>query len=164
MSDENLPNGLPSIPAEPVKPAAKPAAKPAKAHAAKVTSTLVSDERIVELRAKAKAKVDKERQAKAEAQLLEQFELEERRAGGVEEPLETLTIDLAEYCGDIRIDGVVYFQGQTYTVPRSRADVMREMMQKTWQHQAHVDGKSENFYRKSRQQHVGPPSGTGLRV
>lgn len=121
--------------------------------------SILDDKRVTELRAKAKAKVEKERQLAAEAQLLDQFEKEERQAGGLEEEMVEIFIDLAPYADRILLDGVVYFQGQTKTVRRSVAEVMMEMMSNTWTHQSIVDGKSENFYRKSRGQGIAPNGG-----
>ena len=119
-----------------------------------VDTSILDDATVERVRAKAKAKVEKERMAAAEAQLLEQFEQEEKRATGVLEPMEEVYIDLAPYCDRITLDGVVYFQGRTVTVRASVADVMRDMMQSTWRHQSIVDGKPEDFYRRSRGQAV----------
>jgi hypothetical protein len=124
------------------------------AHKAVVDTTIVKPERVEALRAKAAERVAKERLAAAEAQLLEQFEREERQQGGLEEELVEIYIDLGPYATDIKIDGVVYFNGATKTVRASVADVIRDMMQATWRHQSIVDGKSENFYRQSRSQGV----------
>ena len=124
-----------------------------------VDTSIVDPKRIEEIRAKAKLKIEKERQAAAEAQLLEEFELEERRAGGLVEPLEDITIDLAPYADRIMIDGKIMFQGQTKTVRASEAAVIREMMSMTWKHQSIIDGKPEDFYRRSRGQGITPGGG-----
>lgn len=113
-----------------------------------VDTSIVDEKKIGELRAKAKAKVEKERQLAAEAQLLEQFELEERQQGGLEEELVDVTINLAPNSDRITIDGVIYYQGQTKTVRASVAAVLAEICHRTWRHEAEIDGKSENFYRK----------------
>lgn len=119
-----------------------------------IDTSIIGEERVKQLRQKAVEKVDKERKAAAEAQLLEQFENEERQAGGLDEPMEEIFIDLAPYADRLMIDGVIYFQGATRTVRRSVAEVIREMMQATWRHQSIVDGKPEDFYRRSRGQGV----------
>lgn len=129
------------------------------AHKAVIDTSIIGEERIKQLRAKAAEKVEKERKAAAEAQLLEQFENEERQVGGLDEPLVDITIDLAPYADRLMLDGVIYFQGQTKTVRESVAAVMCEMMQNTWRHQSEIDGKSENFYRKSRGQGVAANGG-----
>lgn len=124
-----------------------------------IDTSIIPEERIKELRAKAKATVDKKRQVAAEAQLLEEFELEEQRANGTIEPTEEIFIDLAPYADRLMIDGKILFQGQTKTVRASEADVIREMMQATWRHQSIVDGKPEDFYRRSRGQGVAANGG-----
>ncbi len=124
-----------------------------------IDTTILDPKRVEELRGKAKAKVEKERQLAAEAQLLEQFEKEERQAGGVDEPMVEIYIDLAPYADRIMLDGVIYFQGHTKTVRESVGAVMQEMMQATWRHQSIVDGKPEDFYRRSRGQGVAANGG-----
>lgn len=136
--------------AEDKKPPAKPVRK------AIVDTSIIGEERIQQLRAKAAKKVELERQQAAEAQLLEQFEREERQAGGLDEPTVSVSIDLAPYADRLMLDGVIYFQGRTVEVRQSVADVIHEMMHRTWQHQSIVDGKSENFYRQTRGQAVTP--------
>jgi hypothetical protein len=124
-----------------------------------VDTSILDPKRVEELRVKARANVDKKRIAAAEAQLLEELELEEQRASGVIEPLVDINIDLAPYADRIMIDGVIYFQGQTKTVRESVASLMLEMMQATWRHQSIVDGKPEDFYRRSRGQGVAANGG-----
>jgi hypothetical protein len=129
-----------------------------------VDTSILDPKKVEELRAKAKTRVDKERIAAAEAQLLSQFEAEERQAGGIDEPSVDIFIDLAPYADRIMLDGVIYFQGQTKTVRESVASVMLEMMSATWTHQSIVDGKAEDFYRKSRGARVVPLGNGGVGV
>lgn len=117
---------------------------------AMVDTSIIGDERLKVLRAKAKAKIDAERTKAAEDKLLEQFEAEERQVGGLDEPMVDVYLDFAPYCDRAMIDGVIYFNGQTKTVRESVALVLAEMMSMTWKHQSEIDGKSENFYRQSR--------------
>jgi|SRR5580658_1579769 hypothetical protein len=124
-----------------------------------IDTTIVPEDRIKALRARAAKKVESERLAAAEAQLLEQFEREERQQGGLDEPLEEIYIDLAPYADRLMIDGVIYFQGHTKLVRASVAEVIRDMMQATWRHQSIVDGKAEDFYRRSRGQGVAANGG-----
>ncbi len=74
-----------------------------------------------------------------------------------------VTVDLAPYTDRILLDNVAFLQGITYTVGAGKAQVMREVMQRTWTHQAEIDGKSENFYRRTRGQRV-IPAGNGAAV
>jgi hypothetical protein len=119
-----------------------------------VDTSILDEAKVKELRLKAKANVERERQKAAEAQLLEELELEERRAGGMVEPMVDITIDLAPYADRLMLDGKILFQGQTKTVRESEAAVILEMMSATWKHQSIIDGKPEDFYRKGRGQGV----------
>lgn len=124
-----------------------------------VDTSILDPKRVEELKFKAKAKVEKERIAAAEAQLLEELENDERRANGLEESLVDITIDLAPYADRLMIDGKILFQGQTKTVRESEASLILEMMSATWRHQSIVDGKPEDFYRRSRSQGVAANGG-----
>lgn len=124
-----------------------------------VDTSILDEAKVKELRLKAKANVERERQKAAEAQLLEELELEERRASGLIEPMVDITIDLAPYADKLMIDGKILFQGQTKTVRESEAAVILEMMSATWKHQSIIDGKPEDFYRKGRGQAVAANGG-----
>lgn len=124
-----------------------------------IDTSIVDPKRMEELRALAKGKVEKERKTAAEAQLLEQFTLEERQQGGLEEEMVDVYIDFAPYADRAMIDGVVYFAGQTKRVRESVALVLNEMMAATWKHQSIVDGKAEDFYRRGRGQGVAANGG-----
>lgn len=124
-----------------------------------IDTSIIGEERIKQLRLKAQKKVEDERLKAAEAQLLEQFENEERQQGGLDEPMVEITIDLAPYADRLMLDGVIYFNGHTKLVRESVASVILEMSAKTWEHQSIVDGKSENFYRKGRGQAITPNGG-----
>jgi hypothetical protein len=129
-----------------------------------VDTSIIDEKRVAEIRLKAKNKVEAERKAAAEAKLLEQFTLEERQAGGLEEELVNVTLDFAPYVDRAMIDGVIYFQGQTKTVRESVALLLQEMMSATWKHQSIIDGKPEDFYRKGRGQQVVPLGNGGVGV
>ena len=129
-----------------------------------VDTSIIGDERLKVLRAKAKAKVDAERTKAAEDKLLEAFENEERQAGGLDEPMVDVYLDFAPYADRAMLDGVIYFAGQTKTVRESVALVLHEMMAATWKHQAEIDGKSENFYRQSRGLHVSNGGGVSSNI
>lgn len=144
--------------------AKEPTSKGPQTPKATVDFSILDDAAKEKLRARAKAKVDKERQLAAETALLEQYEREERQQGGLEEEMVDIHIDLAPYADRLMLDGVVYFQGQTKTVRASVADVINEMIHKTWQHQSIVDGKPEDFYRKGRGQRVVPTANGGAGV
>jgi len=124
---------------------------------------LLTETEVQELSAEVQAEVDEERREAARKSLKEKLRKEARQKQGLAEAQDTVTIDLAPYADKLLIDNVAYLQGRTYTVPASRATVLREQMQRTWGHQSIIDGKSENFYRKSRGARV-IPVGEGASV
>ena len=124
---------------------------------------LLTETEVQELSAEVQAEVDEERREAARKSLKEKLRKEARQKQGLAEAQDTVTIDLAPYADRLLIDNVAYLQGRTYTVPASRATVLREQMQRTWGHQSIIDGKSENFYRKSRGARV-IPVGEGASV
>lgn len=119
-----------------------------------VDTSIVTPERRAALKLQAQKKVEAEKVKAAEAKYLAEMEAEERMASGLLEEQVMIEIDLAPYCNLIRLDDVIYFQGTQPIVPASRAASMLEIMSNTWKHQAEIDGKSENFYRRSRGAHV----------
>jgi hypothetical protein len=124
---------------------------------------VLTAEEIAAVEIEAKAEVEKESKDQAKKALKAKLVREAKKGVGLVEADEPVTIDLAPYCAEIRIDNRVYMQGVTYTVPASKAMVLRETMQNTWRHQAHTDGKSENFYRRTRAPQV-IPVGNGAGV
>lgn len=53
-----------------------------------------------------------------------------------------VTVDIAQFAANIMLDGVQYFHGFTYEVPHRVRLVLMEQMQRTWQHQDEIDGRS----------------------
>ncbi len=67
-----------------------------------------------------------------------------------DEPMVTVTIDLAPFASRITIDGTIYVQGRTYELPQRTAAVVNETMARGWEHQAEIEGKDREFYLKNR--------------
>jgi hypothetical protein len=66
-------------------------------------------------------------------------------------------LDLAPFLPYVMIDGVQYFHGYGYDVERHRALVLYEQMQRSWQHQDEIDGRSRfNPYRRASNTVIGP--------
>jgi len=63
---------------------------------------------------------------------------------------EMMTISLNMYPGADRmvIDGKIYQHGATYTVNKRLYDTMQDIVARGWDHQAEIEGKDRNFYRK----------------
>jgi len=67
-----------------------------------------------------------------------------------------LSVDIAPFLPYIMIDGVQYFHGYSYDVEQSRAIVMFEQMQRSWQHQDEIEGRNRsNAYRHVRNPRIG---------
>ena len=116
----------------------------------KADRSLISPERQAAIAVEAKAKVKLKATEEAEKLLLAELEAAEEEEAGLSEPQETVTLDLAPHADKVLLDSKTYFQGHTYTVRRSVAAVLREVMSRGWAHQSVIDGKPENFYRKQR--------------
>lgn len=57
-----------------------------------------------------------------------------------EEEVESVLINVAPYADRIVIDGVQYLARHTYEVPVAKARAMRDIMARTWQHEAQTGG------------------------
>ncbi len=126
-------------------------------------AALLSKEDIADVEAEVQAEIEKENKEAARKALKAKLRADAKKAKGAADEHVDVTVDLAPYCDRILLDNHAFMQGQTYTVPVRQAAVMREVMQKTWSHQSEIDGKSENFYRKTRGQRVVPVgSGAGV--
>jgi len=99
--------------------------------------------------AKARAKVLEETKDKAIAHLIEAETLRLQREEGfhsgdpVKDEEVNIRIDLPEFAAYLSINGLQFWHGHTYRQPRHVVDTLREMQQRTWDHQAEIDGKSK---------------------
>lgn len=67
-----------------------------------------------------------------------------------------IVIDSAPYVPYFMLDGVQFFNGYEYQVVRSQAAVLTEQMQRSWQHQDEVDGRSRFApYRRAQGMKIG---------
>lgn len=121
-----------------------------------VDTSILSEEDIAGVELQAEEEVLQEAKAKAKEKLLKHLKKQQSRKQGVEEALETVTVDLPPYCSRILLDNVSYLQGLTYELPVSQVMVIREIIQRTWGHQSEIDGKSEDYYRRTRGAVVSP--------
>ena len=113
----------------------------------KVLAKEVQDEVIAE----AKAREADAYKAKVRKRLRQRAELEETQ--------EDVFIDLPESALCLRIDGIAYMHNMTYTVGRNKANSMREMMAKSWEHEAEINGKKKNFFVKRRETRLNGTTG-----
>lgn len=121
--------------------AAHPAADFASDDAPASTDLLSADE-IAAIRAQARAEILAELKAAKKKELLAKAKGEIRGemalAAGTNEPMVTITINLAAYVDRIHLNqpyGPVYMHGRTYTVPISTAQVLMSQMYESWKHE-----------------------------
>ena len=115
--------------------------------------------------------LDKERKTKARAEAKQQLLAAARQAHGLEETVEDVLIDLPPDGGQIRINNRDYSQGMWYKVKVSVAIMLRDTMQRAWEHQAQIEGRSKDHFRRQRLTQLGhggvrnsPQTPGGLRV
>lgn len=108
---------------------------------------LLTQDEIDKLQVEVDAEAAEEAREEAKKAVKEKLRLEARRKKGLEEAQEEVYIDLAPFADRLLIDNVAYLQGITYTVRVSLASVLREQMQRTWSHQAEIDGKPSTYNR-----------------
>ena len=118
---------------------------------------LLSKEELQELKATAAKTVLEEMKQDARDEYFKEAIAEARRGHTPSDQIISVTIDIAPFVPYIAIDGVQYFHGYSYPVPRSRALVLYEQMQRSWQHQDEIDGRSRfDPYRRARNTVVSP--------
>jgi len=134
---------------------------------------ILSNAQVLEARAKARSKIEKERVATAMKSVEDEETRRLRREEGLTartgvshaDEIVSITMDLAPYqpylnLGDI-IDGQRYWHGYTYQVPRHVADTLRELMARGWAHQHETEGKDLlQHYQNARDTVISAVSGT----
>lgn len=100
--------------------------------------------------------VEEELKDKESERLLAEYKKHVRQALVPEEKLEPVLIDLAGHSAKIVIDGVQYFHGVTYRLSGAQATTVREVIYRTWKHEAEIGGANSNMYRKPRHVNLGP--------
>jgi hypothetical protein len=109
---------------------------------------LLDEEDRRKLTAEAKAMILKEMQQDARDKYFEQETKRLRREHVPSQQFIRITINSAEYVPCFMLDGDRYYNGYTYDVPRNVAAVLMEQMQRSWQHQEEINGRSRyNAYR-----------------
>lgn len=115
-----------------------------------IDPTLLSDAEKAELRAKARERVDRERkEASMDAFLAAEIDAA-RRAGLPQEEMKFIALDMAGHSDRIMLDGIIYFHGQTYEVPKHTYDVLREVVARGWEHEDEIGGANRDMYRRPR--------------
>ena len=130
-----------------------------------IKADLLDEDVKKELRKSAKASITEEMTQDARTAYYEEQRARYRRQNVPMEQIVQVTIDVAPFVPNIMIDGVQYFHGYTYSVPHSLRLVLLEQMQRSWQHQDEIDGRSKTeATRRPTNRTIGPAdAGTPLR-
>ena len=103
------------------------------------------------LAAEVQKEIDKEEKDKEREATKKKLLAKAREERGLVEAVEEILIDLPPDGNEIRVNNFSYAQGHIYKVKASVAIMLRDTMQRAWEHQAQIEGRSKDFFR--RQQH-----------
>ncbi|HXO11934.1 MAG TPA: hypothetical protein VN871_06185 [Mycobacterium sp.] len=118
--------------------------------------SLLSDVERQELTKSAQKAVDEDRKQTASDEFFKKEQDRLRRRHIPAEEYVNIVIDSAPYVPNFMIDGEQFFNGYEYRVTRAQAAVLCEQMQRSWQHQDEVDGRSRFApYRRAQGMHIG---------
>lgn len=127
---------------------------------------LLSNAEVLEIRAQARAQLEKERLVAAKKALLQE-ETERLRqeegmvTGGVGDEMVDITIILPIFSDRIVVNQRAYFHSRTYRVPRHVANSLSETMWRGHRHQEEVEGHSmTQLYQNARGTVLSPVRGT----
>lgn len=123
---------------------------------------LLTPEKKAELRKQAEAKIMAREIAAAEEEYLQQQmdAADKARHPEIVEEYRELRLDLPPYMDRIILDGKVYMQGGTYTVPKRVYDVMRDITWSGFKHDDEVNGRNNsNVYRRERELRMNASTG-----
>lgn len=129
---------------------AKTPIKPTRTLAPGTSPAMLTDDEKAQLRAKARERVEQERRDAAMDIFLQQEIELARRAYIPSQEMKLLFLNMAGHSDRIMIDGVVYFHGQTYEVPKSLYDVLNEVVARGWDHEDEIGGANRDVYRRPR--------------
>ena len=113
-------------------------------------SDVLTAAELVALEAEVQKEIDKELKTKAREDTKKELLARARQDRGLVEPIEPVLIDLPESGNNIRVNNREYAQGHVYNVAASVAIMLRDTMQRAWEHQAEIEGRSKDHFRKQR--------------
>jgi hypothetical protein len=129
------------------KPPEKPKGKPS---IEVLDPSILTAEEKAALRAKALERVAKEhKDAVMDAYLADEIK-KARRAHQPSEELKYITLDMAGHAQYISLDGMSYWHGQTYEVPKRVYDTLAEIVSRGWDHEDEIGGANRDQYRRPR--------------
>jgi hypothetical protein len=109
---------------------------------------LFTEAELFELKAEADKKILEDRKKAARIAALAEFEKEAKAEVDPAEEIVDYVIDLAGYADKVMIDGVVYWHGKLYKLPRKKYESIREIVQASWRHERAIGGANANAYRQ----------------
>jgi hypothetical protein len=120
-------------------------------------SDILSPEEVAAVRAEVEKQAVEDRKKKERKRLMEKFLAEARAADEPAQEQVEIEIILPPFActkagyGDIMIDGRPYMNKHVYTVSRSKAEGLREVMQRAWVHEEVTFGhRNPNAYTRPR--------------
>ena len=111
-------------------------------------SDILTAAELAALAAEVQKEIDKEEKDKERETTKKKLLAKAREERGLAEAFENILIDLPPDGGEIRVNNFSYSQGHTYTVKMSVAIMLRDTMQRAWEHQAQIEGRSKDFFRR----------------
>lgn len=130
-----------------IKAAVEPVIEPVVVHA-KANHAILSDAEVAAAKKEARDAIEKERKAVATKTLIADEKLRLQREEGlvsgdpIKDEMVNMTVDLPGFAGSVNVNMEPFWHGHTYTVPRHVANSIKEQMQRAWNHQQEIDGKS----------------------
>ena len=111
---------------------------------------LLTPQELAAIEAEVQKELDKELKTKERERVKKDLLTKARQDRGLVEPIEPVLIDLPESGNNIRVNNREYAQGHVYNVAASVAIMLRDTMQRAWEHQAEIEGRSKDHFRKQR--------------
>jgi hypothetical protein len=111
---------------------------------------LLTAEDLSKLEIEVQKELDKELKEKTRETVKKELLQAARIQRGLSERQEDVGIDLPIYADRITINNYPYLQGHNYSVKESVAILLRESMQRAWEHQALIEGRTRNFFQRRR--------------
>ena len=111
---------------------------------------LLTPQELAALEAEVQKELDKELKAKLREDTKKKLLAQARQDRGLIESIEQVLIDLPESGNCIRVNNREYQHGQVYNVASSVAMMLRDTMQRAWEHQAEIEGRHKDHFRKQK--------------
>ena len=132
---------------------------------------ILTEEQVEKARLNARKRIEKQRleaaMKQAEEEEVQRLAREEGFTTGIDakDEIVDVVIDLAPYSDRIIIDGVQYMHARTYSMPRHKADSIREICYRTKMHEHDIkDENLQTFYGRKYQTQVNGKTGVAVNL